>query len=232
MEVIARMILIVEDNVDMNKMVAVALQTAGYETESVYTGMEGMTAIRHNSYDLILLDMMLPYKSGDEILKELRTFSDTPVIVVSAKDMVGTKVDMLKMGADDYITKPFDLDEVIARVECNLRRSKGKIKEKTIRQYKELTLDKEAKQVMVGNHSVELTAKEYLILELLLDNPSKVFSKANLYETVWEQEYYGDDNAIKTHMSNLRNKIKRFAPEEEYIETLWGIGYRLAQQHK
>lgn len=220
-------ILIVEDNTDVNLMLAEALTDAGFGVKSIYTGTEAMTEIRNHGYDLILLDIMLPYKSGDEILKEVRLFSDVPVIIISAKELVGTKIDLLKIGADDYITKPFDLGEVVARVESNLRRSHRPIQGNKVFHHKDLTLDNSTKRVSVGERAVELTAKEYLILELLLKHPGKVFTKSNLYETVWEEDYLGDDNAVKTHVSNLRSKLKKASPHEDYIETVWGLGYRL-----
>lgn len=222
-------ILIVEDNKDVNLMLAEALIDEGYKVESVYTGIDGISEIRNNNYDLILLDIMLPYKSGDEILKEIRSFSDVPVIIISAKDMVGVKIDFLKIGADDYITKPFDLGEVVARVETNLRRCRKEFKEVKLFQYKDLKLDDNSKRVTISDTDIELTAKEYMILELLVKNRGKVFTKANLYEAVWLDEYLGDDNAVKTHISNLRNKLKKINPSEEYIETVWGLGYRLCK---
>jgi DNA-binding response OmpR family regulator len=220
-------ILIIEDSEDINLMLAQALADAGYRVESCYTGTDGLKAIKENGYDLILLDIMLPYKSGDELLRELRTFSQVPVIIISAKDMVGTKIDLLKLGADDYITKPFDLGEVAARVESNLRRSRKQLHEGAVLRYKDLALDDRTKRAAVNNAELELTVKEYHILELLLRHRDKVFTKANLYETVWQEDYLGDDNTIKTHVSNLRNKLKRANPHEEYIETVWGLGYRL-----
>lgn len=223
-------ILIIEDQEDVNLMLAEALTDAGYKVKSHYTGVDGIKEIRNHVYDLILLDIMLPYKSGDEILKEMRSFSDTPVIIISAKDMVGTKIDLLKLGADDYITKPFDLGEVVARVESNLRRSHRQIQENNVFSYKDMVLDVRTKRVSVNNSEIDLTAKEYLILELLLKHRGKVFTKANLYESIWQDEYLGDDNAIKTHISNLRNKLKKVNPNEEYIETVWGLGYRLYKE--
>lgn len=217
-------ILIIEDHEDVNLMLAKELVDAGYKVKSVYTGVEGITEIKSNSYDLILLDIMLPYKSGDEILKEARKTTDTPVIVISAKDMVGTKIDFLKLGADDYITKPFDLGEVVARVESNLRRAR---KQFSVYRYKDLILDDNSKRVTVNDTELELTAKEYMVLELLIKHGGKVFTKSNLYESVWKEDYLGDDNAVKTHISNLRNKLKKANPNEEYIETVWGLGYRL-----
>jgi len=220
-------ILIIEDQEDVNLMLAEALTDAGYRVKSSYTGMDGINEIMNNPYDLVLLDIMLPYKSGDEILKEMRCFSDCPVIIISAKDMVGTKIDLLKLGADDYITKPFDLGEVVARVESILRRSHKQLQEDHVLSYKDMVLDERTKRVSINNGEIELTAKEYLILELLLKHRGKVFTKANLYESIWQDEYLGDDNAIKTHISNLRNKLKKANPNEDYIETVWGLGYRL-----
>jgi len=220
-------VLIIEDNIDVNKMLGEALTDEGYQVKSAYTGIEGVNEIKNNAYDLVLLDIMLPYKSGDEVLREVREFSEIPIIIISAKDLVGTKIDLLKLGADDYITKPFDLDEVVARVETNLRRYHKQIQESKIYQYKGMTLDDNTKRVSVNNIEIELTAKEYMILELLLKHKGKVFTKSNLYESVWQDEYIGDDNAVKTHISNLRSKLKKVNLDEVYIETVWGLGYRL-----
>ncbi|WP_286910004.1 response regulator transcription factor [Clostridium sp. UBA1652] len=220
-------ILVIEDNKDVNNMLSEELMDSGYKVKSIYTGTDGIKEVKENNYDLILLDIMLPYKSGDEILKEIRTFSDIPVIIISAKDMVGTKIDLLRIGADDYITKPFDLGEVVARVESNLRRTSRQIQGSNKFTYKDLTLDDNRKQVMVNNVELELTAKEYMLLEILIKNSGKVFSKSNLYESIWKEEYLGDDNTVKIHISNLRNKLKKINPDENYIETVWGLGYRL-----
>lgn len=220
-------ILIIEDEKDVNRLLARTLQDGGYETVSAFNGIDGLQMLREEHYDMVLLDLMLPYKSGDEVLRELRKGSDIPVIVISAKDMVGTKINLLTLGADDYVTKPFDLGEVAARVASNLRRYHKREEKKQII-YKELVMDTEAKTVSAGGADLELTAKEYQMLELFLRFPNKVFSKANLYETIWGYEYLGDENVIKTHISNIRNKIKRHS-DTEYIETVWGLGYRLAK---
>lgn len=220
-------ILIIEDNKDVSLMLAEALTDAGYKVLSAYTGIEGLNQIKNETYDLVLLDLMLPYKSGDEILKEMRGFSEIPVIIISAKDMIGTKIDLLKLGADDYITKPFDLGEVVARVEVNLRRFHKQIQENKEFHYKDLRLDDNTKRVSINDMEIELTAKEYMILEMLMKYRGKVFTKANIYKSVWQDEYFEDDNAVKTHISNLRNKLKKANPEVEYIETVWGLGYRL-----
>lgn len=223
-------ILIVEDNRDVCLMLSEALTDAGYKVHSADTGIKGLNEIKNNKYDLILLDIMLPYKSGDEILKEMRSFSRTPVIIISAKDMVSTKIDLLKLGADDYITKPFDLGEVVARVESNIRRSRINTEEGKVFVYRDMLLDEGTKRVTVNGMEIELTAKEYMILEILVKNRGKVFTKANLYETVWQEEYLEDDNAVKTHISNLRSKLKKANPNVDYIETVWGLGYRLFKE--
>lgn len=223
-------ILVIEDNTDVNLMLKETLTDAGYMVKSVYNGIDGINEIKKNIYDLVLLDIMLPYKSGDEILKEMRGFSEIPVIIISAKDMVGTKIDLLKLGADDYITKPFDLGEVTARVESNLRRSHQQAPVNKVFRYKDMLLDDSTKCVMVNDIEIELTAKEYMILKLLIEYQGEVFTKANLYESIWEEEYLGDDNAVKTHISNLRNKLKKANANEEYIDTVWGLGYRLCKK--
>lgn len=223
-------ILIVEDNKDVNSMLAEVLTCGGYDVSSAYTGTDGLKKIKSQEYDLILLDIMLPYKSGDEILREVRGFSNVPVIIISAKDIIGMKIELLKMGADDYITKPFDLDEVVARVETNLRRCHRQSEAEKVLQYKDMVLDDNAKRITVNSIELDLTAKEYQIIELLIKNRGKVFTKANLYETIWQDAYLGDDNAVKTHISNLRSKLKMANADKEYIETVWGLGYRLYKE--
>ncbi len=218
-------ILIIEDEKDVNRLLAQTLKEEGYRTTSAFDGMEGLHMAENGAFDLIMLDLMLPYFSGDEVLRRLREKCDTPVIVISARDMVRTKIDLLTLGADDYITKPFDLGEVVARVVSNLRRCR---KEESAKQltYGNLVLDREAKTISAEETKLDLTAKEYRMMELFLEHPNKVFSKANLYETIWGGEYLGDDNVIKTHISNLRTKLKAYG-YENYIETVWGLGYRL-----
>ncbi len=223
-------ILIIEDSKDVNSMLSEILTEEGFEVFSAYTGTDGFKEIKENQYDLILLDIMLPYKSGDEILKEVREFSDVPVIVISAKDTIGLKIDLLKMGADDYVTKPFDLGEVVARVSANLRRSRIKAQSEKILHYKDVAVDIDSKRIIANGKELDLTAKEYGIMELLIKNRDKVFTKANLYETIWQDAYLGDDNAVKTHMSNLRSKLKTANAQQEYIETVWGLGYRLYKE--
>ncbi len=221
-------ILLIEDDKEINALVCDYLTSLGHDVLSEQNGMTGLSSIRsHENLDLVLLDLMLPYQSGDMVLKKLREFSKLPVIILSAKDTVQTKIDVIRLGADDYITKPFDLDEVAVRIEAVLRRSgQHTSSELSTYTFKNMVLDCNSKTVTVSNQKLDLTSKEYSILELLLKNPNKLYSKANLFESVWNEPYYAEDNTLKVHVSNLRNKIKKHDPDE-YIETIWGMGYKL-----
>lgn len=229
MEPIRTKVLIVEDDKEISHMVATYLQKQGYETVCAFHGMEALGMLtEQENISLVLLDLMLPFQSGDMVLKKIRDFSKVPVIVVSAKDAVSTKIDLLRLGADDYVTKPFDLDELFVRCETVLRRYRlveSSVKKEPIR-YKELVLDRESKKVTVCEKPLSLTAKEYRILEELLENPKKLFSKEDLYEIVWKEPYCGDDSTLKVHMSNLRNKLRELDADGEYIETVWGMGFK------
>lgn len=223
-------IIIVEDDNDINNMLKILIEKRGYNVVQAYSGTEAFLYIKAHEFQLVLLDLMLPGMTGEELLKKIRGISQVPVIVISAKLSKETKVEMLKIGADDYITKPFDMDEVDARIYSNLRRymdfQNGNISSKNI-VYKDIILDREAKEVSVNSKKLVLTNREYNILEVFLLNPKKIFSKANLFESVWGDTYMGDDNTLNVHMSNLRNKLLKANPKEEYIETVWGIGYKL-----
>lgn len=222
-------ILIAEDDREINDLMCRYLNTQGYQVLSAFNGLTAFQILREQrDISMVLLDIMLPFQSGDMVLKKLREFSDIPVIIVSAKDMVQTKVDVIRMGADDYITKPFDLDELSVRIEAVLRRTgyKEQTEEAKCIQFKRLVMYNDSKSVYINGNQLDLTGKEYGILELLLKNPTKLFSKANLFESVWGEPYLSEDNTLKVHMSNIRNKIKQY-DDEEYIETVWGMGYRL-----
>lgn len=232
-------ILVIEDDKEINNLICEYMASAGYEMLSATNGLSGLSMLEKNDdIDLCLLDLMLPMKSGDRVIQNLREFSDVPVIVLSAKDTIQTKIDLFRLGADDYLTKPFDLDELLVRVEAVIRRGKkgsghiqgktGHTQGKTVYTYKNIIMDDNAGQVTVSGSRLELTAKEYAILKLLITNPNKLFSKANLFESVWDETYFPEDNALKVHMSNLRNKIKKY-DDQDYIETVWGMGYKLSE---
>lgn len=224
-------ILIVEDHRQISDMLADFLIEHGYEISSAFDGKTASSLLTKNSYDLILMDLMLPYKSGEELIRELRTHADTPVICLSAKSQMETRLDVLRMGADDYLLKPFDLNEVLVRIEVVLRRggafTKNQKKETCLSAGK-LRLYPEENRVLYQEKLISLTSKELKILTLFLQNPQKTFTKANLYESVWNDEYYYEDNTINVHVSNLRAKLKK-ATGNDYIETVWGIGYRLKE---
>ena len=231
-------VLIVEDEHEIRSLLKGFLEENEYETYEAQNGNEASELIKNEEFDIILMDMMLPFKSGDVLIQELRNLEDpkksrTPVIVLSAKSMKDTRLEVLRMGADDYIVKPFDLDEVLVRIEVVLRRSEAESPEadegQNVLSYGDVQLDTDLKSVTYKGEPIKLTAKEMQLLELFLRNPAKTFSKANLYEAVWEDTYYYEDNTINVHMSNLRSKLKK-ATGEEFIETVWGIGYKLAMK--
>ncbi|MGL4570546.1 MAG: response regulator transcription factor [Clostridium sp.] len=223
-------ILIVEDDNDINSLLYEMLSNEGYDVKSAYSGTEGLLYLDNNEFDLILLDLMLPGKAGDELVSIIREKKNMPIIIISAKEEVGLKAKLLRAGADDFISKPFDLDEVLARIEANGRRYiefSNTNEEINIIKYKEITINKETREVFINSTAVNLTVREFDILELLIKHPTKVFSKANLFKSVWKDEYFGDDNTITVHISNLRNKIIKAGAKSEYIKTIWGIGYKM-----
>lgn len=220
-------ILIIEDDLEINKLLADFLSESGYRTISLFDGRDVADCLSKNMIDLVLLDIMLPYRNGDTILADIRKSSTIPIIIISAKETTQNKIDLLRLGADDYITKPFDMEEVLARIESNLRRVRFQNESESLLQYKDLILDAAKNAFFLRGHELSLTAKEYAILELLLKYPDKIFSKSNLFQSVWGSEYFGEDNTLTVHISNLRNKLKSICPDQEYIDTVWGIGYRL-----
>lgn len=219
-------ILIVEDDSNINEMISVDLSKEGYSCVSAFSGTEAKLLLENQRFDLIILDLMLPGMTGETFLGEVRKASKIPVIVLSAKDELDTKVDLLTLGADDYMTKPFELKELKARVMVQLRNSGEGRGQKISLQYKDLRLDMEKKQLFVSENPVALTAREYRIMELFLKYPQKVFSKNELYEYAWEEYYLGEDKTVNVHISNIRGKMKKIS-NREYIETVWGLGFRL-----
>ncbi|MDE5825874.1 MAG: response regulator transcription factor, partial [Lachnospiraceae bacterium] len=182
----------------------------------------------------VLLDLMLPGMTGEELLSRIKKLDTAiSVLVSSARDDVRTRVELLRAGADDYVVKPFDTDELLARLEAVLRRNEqGKqsgngTKGKTRLIYKDIVMEPEDFSITVSGQEITLTRREYLILELLIRNPGKVFTKNNIYESVWNEEYLGEDNAVNVHISNIRQKLARANSEETYIQTVWGIGFKM-----
>lgn len=223
-------ILTAEDDREINRLICEYLSSQGYDTLSALNGLDAVRMVREQEdISLLILDLMLPFQSGDMVLTKIREFTDIPVIVVSAKSDTRSKIDLIRMGADDYLTKPFDLDELLVRVEAVLRRYDAKSAQDEVKLLtcKNLTLDVAAGTVTVCGSVMSLTSKEFSILELMLQSPRKLWSKANLFESVWGESYISDDKTVKVHMSNIRQKLKKLDPDNEYIETVWGMGYRL-----
>lgn len=219
-------LLIIEDDVNINEMLQEAFGKKGYEVVSAYSGTEGILRIEKETYQMVILDLMLPGMDGQQVLKNIREKSNVPVIVLSAKDELDTKVDLLMSGASDYMTKPFELKELEARVLVQLRNAAGK--NEVFLEYRDLRIDREGKKVILCGKPLSLTAQEYRILELLLKHPQKVFTKNEIYEYAWEEYYMGEDKTINVYISNIRQKMKKIT-QEEYIETVWGMGFKLAE---
>lgn len=224
-------ILVIEDDESINNLIYKILIKQGYNVRQAFSGAEGKMLLNMYNFQLVLLDLMLPGMTGEEIIGDIRETKNMPIIVISAKTALDDKVNVLKIGADDFVSKPFDIKEILARVEAQLRRytkfSIGESSKKMLK-YKELILDKEQIEVRVKNERITLTGKEFSILELLMSNPKKVFTRENLFEHVWNDEFLGDDNTVNVHMSNLRSKISSIDKDNEYIKTVWGIGFKLA----
>ena len=271
-------ILIIEDEPDINRLLARILKTAGYEVRAAFSGTEARLLLEKEMPDLILLDLMLPGLSGEELLAEIRgtenystenrsagihniqnhnteilsaemrspgirsteihgttapspIYNPTiPILILSAKNSLQDKVFLLRSGADDYITKPFEPEEVLARVEAGLRRcgkalSASQGADEFV--HGELKIYPSARKVLLKNHELTLTVHEFDILLLLMQHPEKVYSRESLYEQVWQDGYYGENNTVNVHVSNLRRKLKDVDPDTEYIQTVYGIGFKL-----
>lgn len=220
-------ILIVEDDVNINNLLNEALKREKYCTESAFSGTEALLLLEKGKYDLILLDLMLPGLSGELLLEKIREISSVPVIIITAKDELDEKVNMLHAGADDYITKPFSMQEVLARIEVQLRRIGQNNYENNILKCRDLQLDLDSHTVTVHGEKINnFTRQEFAILQLFMKNPKQVFSKDAIFEYAWDEPFMGETKTIDVHISNIRKKLKKVT-QDEYIETVWGIGYKL-----
>ena len=221
-------ILVIEDDTDINNVIADTLTKAGYICTQAFSGTEALLYLERENYALAVMDLMLPGLSGENLLPKLKEKQSIPVIVVSAKDGLDSKINMLTSGAEDYITKPFEIQELIERVGVQIRRFTGSEETPKQLQYKDLVLNKVSFTASVNGEEIVLTKQEFKILELLLSYPNKVFSKQDIYDYAWNDIYIGEDKTINVHISNIRKKLKAVS-SEEYIETVWGIGFRLAR---
>lgn len=224
-------ILIVEDDIDINHLLKKMLEDSGYKVTSAFSGSEAKLVLMQEQFDLLLLDLMLPGVDGETLISFIREKYTMPIIVISAKLGTDAKITTLRLGADDFISKPFDNDEVMARVEAQLRRSnifsKSQQTEKVIYQHKNCVIDTRTMIVKVKEQTIDLTALEYQLLLTFFTHPEQIFTRQALFNACWKQEYLGTDNTVDVHISRIRNKLSEY-DSEEYIRTVRGIGYRLS----
>ena len=234
MKVETKNILIVEDDADINQLLDTALKKAGYNTTQAYSGTEARMLLKLNGdkaepsqkFDCVLLDLMLPGISGETVLEDIRRMGNLPVIVITAKDELDDKINLLTSGADDYIIKPFQIEEVIARIQVQMRHA-SKEPEADRLTYRKMVLDRTSRRVTVEGKVLEdITKQEFSILELLMKHPRQVFGKEDIFEYAWDEPYVGETKTLDVHISNIRKKIKAVT-DDKYIETVWGIGYRM-----
>ncbi|MEN0644910.1 response regulator transcription factor [Alkalicoccobacillus gibsonii] len=226
-------ILLVEDDRAISDMVRTYLVNEGFQVVTAFTGTEAVKKMRQKPYDLVLLDLMLPELNGMDVLQQLREKSYTPVIIMSAKDGDADKALGLGFGADDYVTKPFSMIELVARVKAVIRRSttyqEGGEQTPSVLRVHELEMDLDGLVVRKNEDEISLTSKEWKILKLLLENQKRVLTKEQIYQAVWDDHYYGDEHVINVHVSRLREKIEDDLAKPAYIKTVWGIGYKLGE---
>lgn len=223
-------ILIVEDDEQIASILKEYLTSKGYEINWASTGNEGLEDFKMGSYDLLVVDIMLPGLDGYSLCQSIRLVSDVPILIASARNKELDKIKGLKIGADDYVTKPFSLPEVEARIESLLRRYNRSIREGNLDEVYTyiggLEINFNRKQVLLEGQEVFLTATEWSLLTILAKNPSRPFTKKELYENVWQEEDIEGSNTVTVHIKQLRTKLKEDSKHPKYIETAWGIGYR------
>lgn len=226
-------ILLIEDDAEISEMLKNFLMTENFEVVTAYDGESACKKFFADEYSIVLLDLMIPKMNGMEVMKRIRVSSTVPIIILSAKDTDSDKTLGLGLGADDYVTKPFSVTEVLARIKANIRRTTQytvpTAVENNIITKGELVLNTNDYSVMKNGEKIELTAKEFEILKLLMKNPKKVYTKEQMYSQVWNDAYMGDENAVNVHISRLRNKIEDNPRDPKYVVTVWGIGYKLGE---
>lgn len=224
----SRKVLVVDDEKLIVKGVRFSLEQDGMEVDCAYDGEEALEKIRANTYDIILLDIMLPKLDGFQVCQQVREFSDVPILMLTAKGDDMDKILGLEYGADDYITKPFNILEVKARIKAITRRT-GKAakqkKEESVINVLDMTLDTDSKRLHIAGKEINLTSKEFDVLELLVKNPDKVYSREKLLSLVWGSQYPGDVRTVDVHIRRLREKIESNPSEPKYVHTKWGVGY-------
>lgn len=229
----AKKVLVVDDEKLIVKGIRFSLEQDGMEVDCAYDGEEALNMAKANEYDMILLDIMLPKMDGFEVCQAIREFSDMPIVMLTAKGDDMDKILGLDYGADDYITKPFNILEVKARIKAIMRRTAGPREKKGVSSIVEkgdLRLDCDSRRLFISGREVNLTAKEFDLLELLVKNENKVYSRENLLGLVWGKDYPGDVRTVDVHVRRLREKIETNPSEPKYVHTKWGVGYYYYQK--
>ncbi len=223
----AKRVLVVDDEKLIVKGIRFSLEQDGMEVDCAYDGEEALEYARNNTYDMVLLDIMLPKLIGYEVCQQIREFSDVPIIMLTAKGDDMDKILGLEYGADDYITKPFNILEVKARIKAIMRRTEPKktVKEDSVLESGSMKIDCDGRRVYIGGKEISLTAKEFEVLEFLIRNPNKVYSREKLLDTVWGSDYPGDVRTVDVHIRRLREKIEANPSEPKFVHTKWGMGY-------
>lgn len=227
----AQRVLVVDDEKLIVKGIRFSLEQDDMEVDCAYDGEEALNLAKQNQYDMILLDVMLPKMTGFEVCQQIREFSNVPIVMLTAKGEDMDKILGLEYGADDYITKPFNILEVKARIKAIMRRTMRKSSEKESQRMVEkgsMRLDCDGRRVYIEDREINLTAKEFEVLELLMKNPGKVYSRENLLKLVWGNDYPGDVRTVDVHIRRLREKIENVPGEPVYVRTKWGVGYYFA----
>ena len=223
-------ILIVEDEVDIADLEKYYLELSGFEVEIEHDGMSGLNRALEEDFDLFILDLMLPGLDGFEICKEIREKKNTPILMVSAKKDDIDKIRGLGLGADDYVTKPFSPSELVARVKAHLARYErligSTVAENDVIEIRGIRIDKTARRVWVNDEEKQFTTKEFDLLTFLAENPNRVFTKEELFQKVWDMESIGDIATVTVHIKKIREKVELNTAKPQYIETIWGVGYR------
>ncbi len=220
----ARTVLVVEDDNNIRELLRMYLEQEGFNVETPQNGAEGLRIFKIVHPNLVLLDLMMPVMDGIQMMRELRTFSKAPVIMITAKSETFDKVAGLEIGADDYITKPFEMREVMARVKAVLRRYEGDDKPHKL-EFDNLVIDKDAFNIVIKGEKMEIPPKEIELLYFLASSPNRVFTRAQLLDDVWGFDYFGDTRTVDVHVKRLREKLQDVSPEWE-IKTVWGVGYK------
>ena len=223
-----RKVLVVDDEKLIVKGIRFSLEQDGMEVTCAYDGEEALQLVKENTFDIVLLDVMLPKLSGFEVCQQIRDFSNVPIIMLTARTDDMDKILGLDYGADDYMTKPFNILEVKARIKAIMRRTSGKTestKKERFLEAGDLKLDCDGRRLYINDREVNLTAKEFDVLELLVMNPNKVYSRENLLKLVWGADYPGDVRTVDVHIRRLREKVEANPSEPKYVHTKWGVGY-------